>query len=123
MGSSLLVIVFQISGALYSNVDRLNICCDDRYVSTLEAFKSDHMVRNWHGLDGNSSDINFFEEFWINQTFGAEVLQNSAYNWALTIKKTLFWSEAFAGLFVLASHFAVWFYSKPEDLVIPDLRS
>lgn len=101
------IVAFQVSGFLYGKADKLGFCCNDVWAVP--------NATDWSGLNGDKT-IGLRIEDEIAAAHGKKLLLSTATGFDKILKLSEYWFEVFAGLFMLASHLAIWFYC-PERFV------
>lgn len=106
---------FQTCGLLSLNAERIGICCMDIWhvptkVDIQIAWNSSHFATYVDSMRAYEGHV--------------KMLYNTAHGPGLLLKMCEFWFEVFAGLFLIASHLAIWFFcpERQYDIneVLPD---
>jgi hypothetical protein len=117
-GCIIFCIIFLVANALHGGCHRFNICCEDQWMKAEDAFRIHY---GWNVTDP-MDPMDLVKLRLYEHNFGRYALMDTAHGWCLTLKKTSFWAEAIAGLFVIFSHAAVWFFCEERRLDVPDIE-
>lgn len=101
------IVAFQVSGFLLGHADKLGICCADEWQVPTS--------KDWDLLRAEN-EVGLKVEDEIAAANGKKLLLHTATGFYRVLKLSEYWFEVFSGLFMLASHLAVWFYC-PERFI------
>jgi len=101
-------LLFQMFGLLASHADDLQICCMDSYVvPTLEDASR---------ANGNGTHYDIYHQDLMAASAGFKLLNNTASGFGLTVKASEYFFECLAGIFMICSHLAVWYYARERKV-------
>lgn len=110
-GGTVCILVFEVINFVR---DVSGACCRDTYMSTAEALvpMCGHEERDWNCTV--ALDI-------MEKLYGEYVLIDTASGAELLYKKISFWSETGAGVFIIFTHFIIWYYCEERQFRVPRL--